>query len=469
MDRLQKVAEFDEAESGPKKKKLKPLKKAILGAAIKGINQYINSSDSFKEAASFGEMMGKQAILDPTLANALIGGGIGALSLGGLGAIGGAISPSDSNEAVFYDKEKTRPVFKPDGTILKKKRSRGQSALLAGLAGLGAGGLSGAALGGLATELNTQHKPATLLGEYIRFKARDKDITGLGPVDNTVNSVADKIGDFAFKHDMNYLLGRPRAEQLRDAASGPFPAVADNPLTNYVRSMFKKQSAFLDLKSVPVGAGPQQMQHALGMLNIARASVNPKDAIAAEGISRKGFENTLDILANKKNDKYEFSSLKKDPKKRSAILGLLGALSGGLAGKLTGQGLASSLGLAAAGGLGGAGYGYLDAASHNKNLAGTANILRAYGLLKPEYLRSAMPLLKTSTFRAYLDDRIQYEGKGDSSNTDRSYCPACGAMKGQVHKPGCDVQKDSDGNITKTCGQDRANRVSDMHESDRYK
>ncbi len=68
------------------------------------------------------------------------------------------------------------------------------------------------------------------------------------------------------------------------------------------------------------------------------------------------------------------------------------------------------------------------------------------------------PMKKCSTFRAYLDDRIQYEGKDKPEGNDTRPCPSCGITKGQVHKPGCDV--------VKTCGTARSNRFADMHEKD---
>jgi hypothetical protein len=54
------------------------------------------------------------------------------------------------------------------------------------------------------------------------------------------------------------------------------------------------------------------------------------------------------------------------------------------------------LGLAALGGLGGAGIGHLGASRHNSNLLSTAKVLKEYGLLKPEYLRDALPLLQSN-------------------------------------------------------------------------
>ena len=155
----------------------------------------------------------------------------------------------------------------------------------------------------------------------------------------------------------------------------------------------RKAAAFRGVSSVPAGAGPQQIANALNMYNQAKALVDPSAALKREGISKKNFNSMIGSLAKRQGDSYELSEMKQNPKTRSAILGILGALGGGLAGKLTGQGLGSSLGLAAAGGLTGAGTGYIGAGMHNKNLLATAKVLKDYGLLKPDQLRSALPLL----------------------------------------------------------------------------
>jgi hypothetical protein len=199
--------------------------------------------DRFYELSKFASRIAKQAALDPTVANALIGGGLGGLFTGGIGALSGAISPGDSDETVFEDEEKTKPVYKPDGTILKKKKSRGKAALISALQGVGIGGLGGGLLGGALTEINTQHRPLGLLAEYLDFKLRNKKLTGVKPIDNTVNSIADNVGNWAFEHDMNALMSRPRYKQIQDAKSGPFPFLASNPATDYVRSIFSKKSS----------------------------------------------------------------------------------------------------------------------------------------------------------------------------------------------------------------------------------
>ncbi len=154
-----------------------------------------------------------------------------------------------------------------------------------------------------------------------------------------------------------------------------------------------KAAAYRGISSVPAGAGPQQLASALNMFNQAKTLVDPTDSLEQQGLSREAFDSMIHDLAAREGDKYNFSELKQNPKANATALGVLGALGGGLAGKLTGQGLGTSLGLAAAGGLAGAGGGYLSAGSHNKKLMATAKVLKDYGLLKPDQLRSALPLL----------------------------------------------------------------------------
>lgn len=90
---------------------------------------------NLKQAEKFGSMMGKQAALDPAVANAL---GLGAAGLAGgglLGALSGAVDPG------YEDKEK------------RKRMSRLRAAIYGGLGGATLGGLGGAILGGGGTEL----------------------------------------------------------------------------------------------------------------------------------------------------------------------------------------------------------------------------------------------------------------------------------------------------------------------------
>lgn len=166
----------------------------------------------------------------------------------------------------------------------------------------------------------------------------------------------------------------------------------------------EKVARNMGLGNVPTGTGPQQMFSALSMLNQAKALVDPAETLKKHRLARGDFEGMIDELAADGGDTYDFDSYRKDPKSEATSSGLAGALLGGLggagAGALGGGGLGAilgGLGGAAAGGLGGVGLGNYRAGQHNKKLLGTAKVLREYGLLQPEYLRAAMPLLKESS------------------------------------------------------------------------
>jgi hypothetical protein len=166
---------------------------------------------------------------------------------------------------------------------------------------------------------------------------------------------------------------------------------------------FQKEARNLNLGAVPKGAGPANMYNALGMLNQARTLVDPTDTLEQHGLSRSHFDSMIDQLAKEQGDSYDFDALRQNPKNQAILKGLGGTALGGLAGYLAG-GVSGGLGGAALGGLGGAGIGYLGAGSHNDKLLRTAKVLREYGLLKPDYLRSALPLLKESGQRGLWDN-----------------------------------------------------------------
>lgn len=166
----------------------------------------------------------------------------------------------------------------------------------------------------------------------------------------------------------------------------------------------QKVAENMNLGRVPTGTGPQQMFSALSMLNQARALVNPKATLEKHRLAQGDFESMVDELAADEGDSYDFDAYRKDPKSEAILPGLGGALMGGLGGAGAGAGVGGGIGAvlgglggATLGGLGGVGYGRYQAGKHNKNLLSTAKVLREYGLLQPEYLRAALPLLKESS------------------------------------------------------------------------
>ena len=143
------------------------------------------------------------------------------------------------------------------------------------------------------------------------------------------------------------------------------------------------------LSTVEFGTGPQQMQHALAMLGQARSLVDPEKTLAARGISQAAFDAQIDALTRKDTDKYNFSHYRKNPKTQALLGGLLGMLGGGAVGSLSDDKYIGG----ALGGLGGAAIAKLRADRHNRDLMATARVLKEYGLLQPELLRRAKPLL----------------------------------------------------------------------------
>lgn len=187
-----------------------------------------------------------------------------------------------------------------------------------------------------------------------------------------------------------------------------------------------KQARHMALDQVPMGTGPQNMFNALSMLNQARTLVNPAETLKKHRLSHDDFESMATELANTEGDYYDFDTLRKSPKRNAVLLGLLGAGAGGVLGRLSGKGIGDTLGLATVGGLGGAGYGYGSASGHNRRLLGTSKVLRDYGLLRPDYLRAALPLLK----------------KQGSQDNSAPRCSSAGESKGVGYK------MDDEGHLT---------------------
>jgi len=165
-----------------------------------------------------------------------------------------------------------------------------------------------------------------------------------------------------------------------------------------------KEARNLNLGAVPKGAGPENMYNALNMLSQARTLVNPENTLETHGLKRRHFDAMIDRLAEEQGDSYDFDALRQNPKNQAILKGLGGAALGGLAGYLGGGNALSAVGGAGLGAGLGSGYGYLSAGSHNDKLLRTAKVLREYGLLKPDYLRSALPLLKESGQRGLWDN-----------------------------------------------------------------
>jgi hypothetical protein len=168
----------------------------------------------------------------------------------------------------------------------------------------------------------------------------------------------------------------------------------------YLSRYLTKESRNQSLDSITAGQGPQQMSNALNMLEQARALVRPDDSeLGRRNIGRAEFSDTVEELAQRPGESYNIKDIKADPKKRAIWAGLAGALGGGTLGLSGSSGkglletLVPALTSAAVGGGAGALGGYLTGTSRNRKLRGTLNVLKDSGLLKPDYLRRAKPLL----------------------------------------------------------------------------
>lgn len=149
----------------------------------------------------------------------------------------------------------------------------------------------------------------------------------------------------------------------------------------------------MGLSDVPTSAGPDQITDALFRFNQLRSLVRPTDeTLKGRSLSRKGFQHELRRIASGSQDKdrYELSSMAPNPALRAAIAGAAGLAGTGALTYADGlRGLGT--GLAGTGLL--AGGAYLHGMHQRNNFRNTAKLLKDYGLLRPQLLRQAYPLL----------------------------------------------------------------------------
>ena len=262
-------------------------------------------------------------------------------------------------------------------------------------------------------------------------------ITGNRPWYNPMRYLAGKdiIGE------KNYALGRDSDDTARSEIVKQI-LMNNNLLSHYPakyldedmskeKNMSKrgavKVARNLNLGDIPSGSGPQQMANALNMFNQAKALANVEGTRKQHGLSQTGLNRVLSQLEGAEGEDYDFDQYRSNPKANAAWSGIAGAGLGGLAGYM-GAGIPGALGGAALGGAGGAGYGYLNASSKNQELMRTAKLLRDYGLLTPDHLRQAMPLLKASE-----DKKPKMKDKDFSTGAD-----ALDSLKEHMRKKGCD-------------------------------
>lgn len=140
--------------------------------------------------------------------------------------------------------------------------------------------------------------------------------------------------------------------------------------------------------------GPDRMPEAMSMMDQARNMVNPTDEdLDNYGISRPSLSGMIGRLQDDPSEKYDFSKHRANPTLRAAGYAGLGGLGGLLASRLTGQPLSTSIAATLAPAAMGGALGLYSAGNHNKDLLATSKVLKDYGLLRPELLRRAAPLL----------------------------------------------------------------------------
>lgn len=155
----------------------------------------------------------------------------------------------------------------------------------------------------------------------------------------------------------------------------------------------EKTSANRRLDEIPAGAGPGQIADAVMRFNQLRALVRPdNETLKARSLSRGGFQHELRRIATNSQgkDKYNLSQMAPNPGLRAAIAGAAGLAGTGALAYMNG---AEGLGAGLAGTGLAAGGAYLHGLHQRNNFRNTSKLLRDYGLLKPELLRQAYPLL----------------------------------------------------------------------------
>ncbi|NDG05411.1 MAG: hypothetical protein EB121_08730, partial [Alphaproteobacteria bacterium] len=155
-----------------------------------------------------------------------------------------------------------------------------------------------------------------------------------------------------------------------------------------------KMALYRGLRDIPTDTGPEQIQDALFRFNQLRALARPSDnMLKNHGLSRKGFQHEMRRIVRNSQDKdrFELSKIAPNPGLRAGLTGAAGLLGTGLAAYAGGGAEALGVGLpATALAAGGA---YLHGQHQRNNLKNTAKLLKNYGLLNPQTLRQAYPLI----------------------------------------------------------------------------
>lgn len=153
---------------------------------------------------------------------------------------------------------------------------------------------------------------------------------------------------------------------------------------------FEKGAMSSGLSDVALGAGPEQMTAALQLLGQAKALGTPTDReLSLQSLTRPNFVKTLGRMSGKPR----LSDARTDKKVNMILGALAGAGIGTAGGAGSGAGVLGTLGLAGLGAGGGALAGKLRADTVNGRVLRTMKVLKDRGVLTPELLRKARPIL----------------------------------------------------------------------------
>ncbi len=147
------------------------------------------------------------------------------------------------------------------------------------------------------------------------------------------------------------------------------------------------------LNDIPTGAGPDQIADAVMRFNQLRTLVRPTDeTLRTHGLSRGAFQDSLRRITSRSQgkDKLDLRKAAPDPRMYAGLAGLAGLAGVGGLGYMAGlQPALAALPIATAG----AGAAYVHAANKREGIKRTAQLMKQYGLLNPQTLRQAYPLL----------------------------------------------------------------------------
>ena len=164
----------------------------------------------------------------------------------------------------------------------------------------------------------------------------------------------------------------------------------------FVCGFMDKQAMPRGLQGIPSGSGPDQIEDAILRYNQLRALVRPDDATLKQyGLKRDAFQQALRGITTHSQDKdrFELRKVAPNPGLHAAVAGLSSLALPAAAGYFGGpQAALATLPISGAA----AGAAYVNASMKREGVKRTAKLLKQYGLLNPQLLRQAYPLLGDS-------------------------------------------------------------------------